>query len=271
MGSVLVIRNPAGRQFTDLASLSFVGGIAWGECFLQLCPLLFDDLTMESARGFGRSYIGTSSQSKYDQYCRLSSEFREEIEGYADGITKQVKGISIGVSVGGSLGELGDVITRGARIGVVWLQRFLVQRFSRFIRQRAVELVEDGLGSATSGFTTGTSGGFFNMYDGGALHGMNGNDTLDLEIERIYRMNFAVIQLGGGVIVGAGINLLMIGDFPSINTIIERRGTGSHFEIDTHLMAYLTSLFSSGYCYAFIGDAAIGAILPGVDLNIVAS
>lgn len=271
MGSVLVIRNPAGRQFTDLASLSLIGGVAWGECFLQLSPLMFDEYTMRAARGFGSYYVTASNQEKFDQYCNLSSDFRLEIEGYAPAITKNVKGISIGISVGGSMDELGEFIARGARIGIVYLQRFLVQRFSRFIRSRLEALADDALSAGTGGFTTGTSGGFFNMYDGGALHGMNGNSTLDLEFDRIQRMNFAVIQLGGGCIVGVGINFLVIGGFPSINTVIRRHGSGSDFELDTNFLDYFSDLFTQGYCYAFIGDAAIGAILPGIDLNIIAS
>lgn len=270
MGDVLVIRNPVGRQFADLTSFSLIGGVSFGECFLQLSPLLFDDYYMENSMGFGRSYVGASKQAKYDQYCRLSSQYREQIEGYADGITKQVYGISIGISSGGSLSAIGDLVERVGTAAISRLERLLVRQFSNIIRQGVLALLNDGMNAGAGQLTTGISGGFFNMYDGGALHGMNGNSTLDLDFSRINRMNFAVLQLTGGVIIGTGINLLIIGDFPSIRTITQAR-IGFYFSLEQNFINYLVDLFSRGYCFAFIGDAAIGAILPGIDLNIVAS
>lgn len=278
MGSVLVIRNPSGRQFTDITSVALVGGVAFGECFLQLSPLLFDNSTIEAARGFGAHYVGASHQTIFDQYCRLSSDFRLEVEGYAPAITKSVRGISIGISTGGSLDALSSALARPARHALVFIQREFLVRFSRFVRGRLMALSEDALDRVTSGFSTGTSGGFFSMYDGGALHGANGNSTLDLDLERIRTMNFAVIQMGGGAIVGAGINLLIIGDFPSLRTMVpvSRDAIVSldavfTTSIDDSLFFYIGNVLAHAYCYAFIGDAAIGAILPGIDLNLIAS
>lgn len=272
MGTVLVMRNPTGRPFSDVSSLTLVGGVAWGECFLQLSPLLMDDDDLiEQARGFGRRYVGASRQAIYNQYCRLDATFRLEIEGYAGAITKSVRGISFGISTGGPMGELAGTVTRSFRRGLIWLQRFLVQRFSRFVRERLLDLADDGVGLMAGNFTAGTSGGFFNMYDGGALHGIGEHSTLDLDITRLRRMNFLVVQLAGGVIVGAGINLLIIGDFPSITSILSRDGHESLPEIADNLMSYITGVFNNAYCWALIGDAAVGAILPGVDINLVGS
>lgn len=189
---------------------------------------------------------------------------------YADGIVKPVHGLCIGVSAGGPIGELGDTVARPLRYGVIWLRRFLVQRISQFVRRRLLALGDDALGLISGNLTTGTSGGFMNMYDGGALHGINGNSTLNLSIRRLRRMNCIVIQLSGGVIVGAGVSLLLIGDFPSMRSFMPRRDDPV-YEIGEDLYEYITGVWNGAYCCALIGDAAIGAILPGVDINIIAS
>lgn len=272
MGSVLVIRNPPGRQLTDIASFSIIGGVAWGSCFLQVFPLLFDDDVILDARGFGRRYVGASRQAIYDQFCRLSSNFRLEIEGYEPAITKDVKGISIGISAGGNvMGVMEDVVGTGIRRALVWFQRTFAVRFSRFLNLILRDLIDDGLGMGSGALTTGVSGGFFNSFDGGALHGVNGNSTLNLEINRIRNMNFCIFQVGGGLIVGAGINLLIIGDFPSTDTLLPHRFTDARMMMESHFLDYINHVREHAYCIALVGDAAVGAILPGVDFNIIGS
>lgn len=270
MGNVVVLRYGGGRTFSNVSSLAFIGGVAWGECFLPIVPLDFSADAMENARGFGSWYTTATAQEKYDQYCRLDEEFRLDIERYAPGITRRVRGITIGVSTGGPVDELATTVTRSLRHGIVWLQRFLVQRFSLFVRRRLLALGDDLLGMAGGSFTTGTSGGFMNMFDGGALHGINGNSTLNLNTERLYDMNCVVIQLAGGCLVGAGVSVLIMGDFPSIRTFIPQIDDPV-YEFGEDLYNYITGVWDNAYCCALIGDAAIGAILPGVDINIIAS
>lgn len=279
MGSVVVLRYANNQRVTDISSLSILAGIAWGSCFLPVVPLDFSRDAMESARGFGSYYVNASRQQIYEQYCRLDEQFRLEIELYEFGITKDVCGFSFGIDTGGVLGELGDVITsRPIRRGLVWLQRSITGPLSNFIRNQITNLAEDAIDSSVGSIgnffnlSSGTSGGFLNMYDGGALHGANGHSTLNLEVSSIRRMNCAIIQLKGGFAVEAGINLLLIGSFPSLSTFnIRRRRDDSVFEVASDLMAYLNRVFSELYCYTVVGDAGVGIIPPGVDINIIAS
>lgn len=53
MGNVVVLRYGGGRTFSNINSLAFIGGVAWGECYLPVVPLDFRAETMRRARGFG--------------------------------------------------------------------------------------------------------------------------------------------------------------------------------------------------------------------------
>lgn len=267
MGSVVVIRNAPGRQFTDLTSLAIVGGIAFGSIYLRLCPLIFDPAVVRNAECFGSYYARASHQEIYDQYCRVDSIFREQLEGPGVEITKSVKGISIGISTGGSLDAVADFLERPARIGWVMLRRTLGRRIGA-LREAALAAADDATSMGAGLLTSGTSGGLFQSIDGGALQSDTSISTLDLSIERIQGMNMCVLQLGGGIIVGAGVNIVFIGNFPSLNTLLSVDGVFTT-DVDNSLFFYIGNVLAQSYCHAFIADAAIGAILPGIDLNII--
>lgn len=279
--SVLVIRNPVGKQLTDITSLALGGGIAFGELYLQLATLMFDRETIARARGFGREYVGATPQFIYEQYCRLDWHRRAEIERLEAPITKSLYGLSFGVSTGGSLESVASLLQRPVRRGLVILQRRFRMPLWSFIRARLLNLAEDSIDFGVSqaddaiGLTTGVSGGIISGNDGGILRGLGGYSNFSLDAGAVRRSNFAIIQLGGGLIVGAGINLLLIGDFPSFASMISSVDAivNSIFpsSIEESLFMYIGNVFSQAQCFAFVGDAAAGAILPGVDINIIAS
>lgn len=279
--SVLVIRNPTGTQLTDITSIAVGGGIAFGTCHLQLASLMFDRATMANASGFGSWYVNATPQEIYEQYCRLDSRRREQIERLESPIVKRVSGISIGLSSGGSLDAITDVLHGPITYGVNLFRSQIRRPLLNFIRNRLTSLADDARDLALSevddrfNLTTGVSGGFFSSIDGGILRGANGYSSFGLDAAAIRNLNFAIIQIGGGLIVGAGINLLLIGNFRSFRSMISSFSAlgDSLFTLsaDDHLLLYLGNVFSHAQCYAFVGDAAVGVILPGVDLNIIAS
>ncbi|HTN45472.1 MAG TPA: hypothetical protein VL098_03935 [Flavipsychrobacter sp.] len=279
--SVLVIRNPTGRQLTDITSLALVGGVAFGEFYLQLATLMFDRDTIANARGFGEYYVGASPEVIYEQYCNINSIDRAAIERLETPITRSVYGLSIGISTGGSIDAIADALERPVRRGLVMLQRQFRLRFWTFIRRRLLDLAGDtidisaGAAGDRLGLTTGVSGGIISSIDGGILRGANGYSNFSLDASAVSRSNFAIIQLGGGFVVGAGINLLFIGNFPSLASMISSIGSvvDSVFttSLDDSLFMYMGNVLSHAQCFAFVGDAAAGAILPGIDLNIIAS
>ncbi|QLH46217.1 MAG: hypothetical protein HWD58_11655 [Bacteroidota bacterium] len=58
-----------------------------------------------------------------------------------------------------------------------------------------------GLGSNAAGLTVGTAGGFNQMFDAGAFHGMNGHTDFSLTPERIASYDYCLIQAGVGAVV----------------------------------------------------------------------
>lgn len=268
---VIVIRNPPGEQFTNLTSLAIVAGVSFGTCYLRLRPLNFDSETLRAARGFGSYYATASPQEIFDQYLSLNRVDRERIEGEPVEIRKNVKGISIGINTGGSLDAVSDFLERPARMAMAMLRRSLRNRIvRRILAHIGVDAIGDVRDAGASSLTAGTSGGAFSMWDGGALHGAAPYSTLDLNIERVQNLNICVLQLGGGIIVGAGFNIMFMGNFPSLNTLLSVDGVFTT-DIDNSLLFYIGNVLAHSECYAFIGDAAIGVILPGIDFNIIGS
>ncbi|GEM_PF-1547217 len=279
--SVLVIKNPAGTQLTNITSIAVVGGIAFGTCHLQLATLQFDRATMARASGFGSYYVTATQQEIYEQYCRLDSRRREQIERLESPIIKRVSGITVGLSSGGSLDAITDVLHGPIGRGIDLLQNRIRRPLLNFIRNRVLNLADIGRDYAITvadqqfELTTGVSGGMFSSIDGGILRGANGYSNFGLDVNAIRNLNVAIIQVGGGLIVGAGVNLLVIGNFRSFRSMISSfRSLGDSIfttSVDDQLLLYLGNVFSHAQCYAVVGDAAVGAILPGVDLNIIAS
>jgi len=281
MPSPIVLDFPAGQTFSDITSLALIGGVAWGSCNLCVSAL---DLSPETLRSTGHfADITNNPEEAWIQYCRLDRRSRERIQLPMRSFSKNVYGLAIGLSVGGPVGSLARTVEYAA----ISSARFLVRRFTSFVAARAIRLVssaiEDVASAVSSGGTVGTSGGFLNMFDGGALHGLNGNNTLELDVSAIGRMNYCVLQLSGGCIAGAGVNLLLVGRFPSLwarftqaamGQFLISGGFNNPVNVVTYmgdLLGYCHDIFSEAYCFAIIGDAQFGLVLPGVDINIIAS
>lgn len=281
MPAPVITAFEAGEQFSSISSLTLLLGVSWGTCSLPLRELDFRRETLESTG----LYIGIEDnpEEAFDQYCRLDAASRRRIHLPRMVYSKTVHGFSIGLSLGGPVGNLSSAIEEG----MLDASRALLRRFTQSAAQQVVTFMADAAQDATSYVSSfgqvGTSGGFFNMYDAGALHGVNGNDTLSLNIADIGGMNFCLLQLGGGCIAGAGINILLIGRFRSLSSAIGTDlldtvlaiGGMAHLlnavEFTGCLLSYFTEVFRNAYCYTIIGDASAGIILPGVDIKIVAS
>lgn len=245
MASPILLAHDPGESFSSITSLSLVGGIAWGSCLLAYRNLDFSREALDAAR----LYVGCNTdQEIFDQYCRLDRESRERIHLPRRTSTKSVRGISIGLSASGAL-DLFDSVAET-----------VVRPFFR-------NLLADTVGMA--GLTTGTAGGFMNMFDAGAFHGMNGHSDFSFDIENFSELEYCMVQFGVGALVSAAVNILLLGNFRNINYFVTNDQNA--FEKAAGIASYLYNVMSFYQCYTLIGEASAGLILPGGSINIVAT
>jgi hypothetical protein len=233
-----------GESFSSINTITVGGGIAWGTCLLAYRNLDFSREALDEAA----CYIGCNTdQEIFDQYCRLDHERRERIHLPRRTSTKSVRGISIGVSAGGAL-DLFDSI-------------------GDLVRPVFRELISNTVGM--TGLTTGTAGGFMNMFDAGAFHGMNGHSDFSFNIDHFSELEYCMVQFGVGAFVSAGVNILLLGNFRNINYFVTN--DQNPFEKIAGIASYLYNVMSFYQCYTLIGEASAGLILPGGAVNIVAT
>lgn len=244
MASPIIMAFEPGESFSSINTITVGGGIAWGECLLAYRNLDFSRGALDEAACF----VGCNTdQEIFDQYCRLDHDRRERIHLPRRTFTRPVRGISVGVSASGAL----DIFD-----GIGDLVRPLFR-----------ELISNTIGMV--GLTTGTAGGFMNMFDAGAFHGMNGNTDFSIDMERFSTYQCCMVQLGVGAFVAAAVNILYMGDFR--NMYFHITNEMNVLEKIAGLMSYLADVIHHGQCYAVVGEASAGLILPGGSVNVVGS
>ena len=245
MASPILSAYDPGESFSSINTITIGGGLAWGSCLLAYRNLDFSREALDAAR----LYVGCNTdQEIFDQYCRLDRESRERIHLPRRTSTKPVRGISIGVSASGAL----DIFDSVAETVVRPLFR---------------ELLSNTVGMA--GLTTGTAGGFMNMFDAGAFHGMNGHSDFSFNVEEFSELEYCLVQFGVGALVSAAVNILLLGNFRNINYFVTN--DQNIFEKAAGVSSYLYNVMSFYQCYTLIGEASAGLILPGGSINIVAT
>ena len=244
MASPLISAYNPGESFSSINTITVGGGIAWGNCLLAYRNLNFSRAALDEAG----LYVGCNTdQEIFDQYCRLDRESRARIHLPRRTFSRSVSGISLGVSASGALDifdSIGDLVRPVFR-----------------------ELISNTVGMA--GLTTGTAGGFMNMFDAGAFHGMNGHDDFSFNIDNFSGFQCCLVQFGVGAFVSAALNILLLGNFRNISYFVTNEMNA--FEKVAGIVRYLYNVMSFTQCYTLIGEASAGLILPGGSVNIVAS
>ena len=245
MASPIIMAYDPGESFSSLNTLTVGGGISWGSCLLAYRNLDFSRTALDAAR----LYEGCNTdQEIFDQYCRLDRESRERIHLPRHTSTKSVRGISIGLNAGGAL-DLFDSVAESV------------------LRPVFRELFSNTVG--LTGLTVGTAGGFMNMFDAGAFHGMGGNSDFAFNIDHFDEKEYCLVQFGVGALVSAALNILLLGNFRNINYFVTNDMNA--FEKVGGIASYLYNVMTQSQCYAVIGEASAGLILPGGSINIVAT
>lgn len=245
MASPIIMAYHPGESFSSINTITIGGGIAWGTCLLAYRNLDFSRRALDDTR----MYEGCNTdQEIFDQYCRLASQLRQRIHLPRRTCTKPVRGISIGISGGGAL-DIFDSVAETV------------------LRPIFRELFSNTVGLA--GLTTGTAGGFMNMFDAGAFHGIGGNSDFAFNIDHFAHKEYCLIQAGIGAMVSAAVNILLLGNFRNINYFVANEM--NPMEKVGGIASYLYNVMTQSQCYALIGEASAGLILPGGSINIVAT
>ena len=247
MPSPVFLAYDPGETFSSINTLTLGAGIAWGTCMLAYRTIDFRRERLDETGWFVDTF---TDQDIYDQFCRLTRSFQEQLYLPRQTTTKSVSGVSIGLSAGGALDMFDNICEE-------MLRPLLRELFSNGI----------GLSSNIGGMTVGTAGGFNQMFDAGAFHGMNGQTDFSLTPERIASYDYCLIQAGVGAVVSAAFNLVLLGDFRSLQSALSNEMNA--FEKVAALCQYLYDVFSRARAYVLIGEAQTGVILPGGSLNIV--
>ncbi len=244
MGSPIIMAYDSGESFSSINTLTLGVGVAWGTCLIAYRNLDF----RREALDVSGLYVGLSTDEEiFNQYCNLDRESRERIHLPRRTSTKSVHGISFGLNAGGAL-DLFDSVSEAV------------------LRPVFRELLSNTVG--LSGLTVGTAGGFMNMFDAGVFHGINGHTNFSININNFPTYEYCLVQFGVGALVSAALNILLIGNFRNLtHYIVDVNNMPDNFG----LVRYLYNVMTMSRCYAVIGEASAGLILPGGSVNIVAT
>lgn len=92
------------------------------------------------------------------------------------------------------------------------------------------------------------------------LYGMNGRDTYNLRMSDFSQeTNLFFVNAGIGAITQASLNVVFIGNFPTIPSDL----------ID--LPGYIWDVYHRAVAWTIVGDAAIGVIPPGGSISVISS
>ncbi len=202
----LVTNFPEGEMFTDISSVTAALGVSWGDCKLCVSPV---DLSNIAGDGYFGNIDLTNHDAILDQFNGFAPSIRRSY--YVEPcqiINRSVYGLSLGAATSG----IGNLIGRGLR-GII-------------------RNIGDDLQSYILDLETGFSS------NGNLLRGLNRYDTKYLGSENLSNINICVLRGSIQAILGYSCNLFIIGNFPSMSSIV------SSFPSPTELIReeFLTSV-----------------------------
>ena len=255
MPSPIILGYNTTESLCSINSIVIGIGGSLGTITAPLTPL---NLSSENfAAAYGRSsHLATrtdhySNEYLYDQWNLLPYSYQERFwdRNHRLIIQKRIYGAALGVQAGGAVSAAGNAV-----------EQLIVSLAGRLIGRVISGIGLDSLQSSQSSVST--------------LYGINGTDTYNQNITdySTVNTNIFIVQGSIGAIAQAGLNMVLFGNFPSIRTVgASMLLTPNSFTQSVAVFNYLRSVFARAQSVAFVGDAAIGVILPGVQLQVLAT
>lgn len=254
MPSPIVLGFNAGESLCALNSIVVIVGGTVGEITAPLTPLNFSSANFASVYG-STARLAThtnrfSNETLYNEWTLLPVSFQERFWDRSNRvlIRKRIYGAAVGIETGGVFTAAGEAI-----------QELLIRLAGRLVGRLVSSVGLDSLQSSQSSTST--------------LYGINGTDTYNQNVREYSNTstNIFILQGAIGAIAQAGLNIVLFGNFPSIRTLGSTLLTPNSFAQSVAIFNYLRSVFADAKSVALVGDAAVGAILPGVQLQILAT
>ena len=273
MPSPIELTFGAGESLGTLDSVTIGVGGVWGSVTMPFTPLEF---TRERiARAFGQRFADESmpvnnERFYWDRYIQLPVSLQPQFHGTPVPVSRRVRGISVGINEGGVLSEAGDLAVQGSRSlgrAVGWGVGRVFSAGASYARVNAAR----AFGFAVSNFLQRV--GLDRMQSSqtlnATLYGMNHNDTYNMAMASFTQnpaLNICMVGGAASAIVQAAGSVAFIGPFGSARDI---RLNPLYTVQDT--ASYLYNVATRSYAYCFLRDAAIGLIVPGAQVQLVAS
>ncbi len=240
-----------GESLSSLNSIILGVGWSWGTVTMPFTPLEFTPERIAKALGPGSGYLNghlqLTNQAFYENtYSQLPLVEQKKFWGDKNSVTKQVRGVAVGISGGKLLADAAEAALKGVVLGAAKLGLRIVIR--KIIEKHLKAVSLDALQSSTSGNAT--------------LYGLNGHDTYNLYMIDFNReTNIFFINAGIGAIAAASLNLAFVGYFPSMPSTMPIQD----------LPDYLWDCANKAIAFTVINDAALGLIMPGASLTVISS
>lgn len=230
----------------DVTSLTIGIGGTWGTAFLPFAPLDFSEEAMRRA-GFHDYYMaGHSNEEIYNAYYSVTYlENQALLRGHTYVRQPSVRGFSCGIGEAGILSAAGDAI------GGVFTS------IANTICRRILTSMGGDIANGIVGNAAGATSSISQSTDC-LIHGMNGHDTynMNMNLFRQVSFNFVLIQGVMGALFELSMSLVFFGNFRGF-TILDPSS--------------LWTVYNHAVGFAFVPNACLGLILPGVELKFIYS
>ncbi len=236
MPSPIIFGFKEGDSLSSMNSLVIGAGATWGSVKMPFVPLEFTPERLADAigpqNGYATGRLRLTNQIFYDQtYSGLPLATKRKFWGEARVLEKNAKGISLGLSGGAIMNSAAQALQSALRPII----RRLVSSVSLDVLQKSTSL------DAT-------------------LYGLDGRDTYNLNESDFRNANILFINAGLGALTQASLNLVFVGNFPSCNSMNPIR-----------LVGHLHDVYRRASAWTIVPDGAVGVILPGASISIIAS
>ena len=265
---LLVTNYTDDQMFTDTSSFSLLVGGTWGECDLCISKVDLSNEALENDRMFTNINLN-DAEAVYDQYCNLPFSYQERHFGVRQTLNRDICGIALGAST---------TILKNL------ISNLIVQKIGDFFVNDTAELVT---GAAQTGFAS----------SGRVFKGLNGYETFYLGHEDLTNLNVFLIQFSAQAVLGVACNIVFIGNFSSVNSILlssrtvtasvsslvslivgattpiasTQFVTGLTANVSSAIASYVNEVMDNSIGWAIINEAAAGVLLPGIDVKILGS